>query len=326
MYSQDKIITTNKFIGGKNYTGTFLFKQKTAYAVKFDKPINFKRRQVYKDVNATPELHNLNNHLNSNTGFYLRRNEFIVKSLYKNKNKNKQDFIYAFNAMTLDGKQTIKNEITKEKQRIIGAQNEIKYFENNIKTYTNTIEKNKRTIDLLSKKQREKIDLESFGELYEKLKKHKRIKDILIKEEGKYLIVITNDLEYTGNVNFNLGSYIFFISLQEKNCKAINYTKQYMKGSFHHPCIDKYGSICMGSEISYQIREAFRIQDFISIIYTLLHFLQKPNYDEPHISDKLFQYLQPVTLKPKNIFKFLDPAYWRKNEKWDNDKYKLNIN
>ena len=315
----DIIITTDKFcpidknkkqIGPfPNLRGIIILQFADIFGIKFEK--------------ETEWTHDLGEILLTKTGHFLAKEDFKIIDKYKEKNKEKAEFIKAI-------KKSYYQKLAKIPSNLKNLELEIKYKKEDIASNKRSIIKYKhqiidkgKQIDILKKKAEIPFDISIFEKQFDRLKKSSKIKDIKITEN--YIVITTNDLTYKKTFripsDFILGAYKIFIpSNSDISIKAINY-KKHFKREYFHPCITITNGICMGEEIRKEIEELRRKNQIDLIIFLLINFIEEPNYNSPYIDDLSFMCAQDITIKPKNIEEWLDISYWHNNEKWDDDLY-----
>lgn len=331
----DKIITNKNFIGGEKHKGIIISKKENSIGIQFDKPeiVNNILKKAKRILEIQPQLHCLNSNNSTKNSYYLDIKEFKDFPYFKCSDEKKQDFINIIRESKYLEQKKIPGRIKTNNNNLYDYKQNIRYKEREIERNKENIIKINKDIKLLKEKEKEKISVDDIVFNYNKLIKHKKIKSLSINKlnNQSFFIIKTKDLTYTHKntsvESFNLGSYIFYISTTfDSAIKTINYTKQYMRGAYHHPCIDAGGYMCLGPTIIDTLNSLKYQKDLVGIIFTLIHFLEKPNYTEPYLAAKYFQFTQPTTIKPKNIFNYLSAQYWRDNEKWDNNLYKEKTN
>ena len=322
----DRIITTKKFPQGKDKKATLIYKTENSYGAKFDEP--FKECHYLKINDDTIGI------LQEKKGFFLEANQFKVTSTYKNNNKKKEKFVHFLKDKYYDQKSLIPTQIKEYQDNIKYYGHEIENNRNYIKNLIKNIKKRIKNIEKTKQNAKIKININNLEKEYDKLMKHKGIKEIILatnpNNKEKYIVVTTNDLIYHDSqtdrdrhqANFNLGAYKIFIPLNiNLDIKTINYKRQLLRGGYFHPCIKERGIMCLGNQVKNEINSYRKNSQFMLLIFLLVNFLQEPDYHDPYIDAQLFIFAQPVTIKPKNIFNYLNHEYWRNYEKWDNDKY-----
>ena len=312
----DKIITTKKFPYGAGKKATIIRQRDESYGAEFDEPI-----EMIDDI--LRGSHYLDNTLIEKKGYYLEPTEFKIIESYSNKNKNKEEYIHLLKKEYYIQKGLIPQHIKSYEANIEYNKHDIQNSQKNIKRYEKNIKTTKKDIE--KTKEIKELNISNLENEFDKLIKHKLIKDITIdiNNEIQYIIVTTNDLTYHNPKtipDFVLGAYKIFIPLNSDTIRIINYKKQMMQGAYFHPCIER-DRTCFGARIKDEVTQYKQRKQYTLLIFLIINFLCEPNEDGPYIPAKTFSLAQPVTIKPKNIFNYLSNAYWDENEKWDDNKY-----
>lgn len=306
----DKIITTKTAECKEKKQGIIICYHRDdnmIYGVKFDYENPFFHKLQYD--NETKGI------LNENKGLWLRSSDFKVIPT-KNNTKRKFNSLMTKNFFT-----TIKNisqEIKQSQDLIESIKRTIKERQQNNKRQGKEIEQHQELITALKKQKNPEI--ENYYNWYEKLLKHPNIEKIIIKDN--YLIIKTGNLTYHHCDNkvqdFNLGAYYLYFSNElSTEIRAINYKKQFKRGTYFHPCIKEGGQICMGDIVKKEIHKYRKENQIVLAIFLLINFLKDPNYSSPYLYAEEFRCAQQVTYKPNNIFDYLSYDNWQSNETWD---------
>ncbi len=317
----DKIITTKKFPKGEGKKGIIIHKEQDAYGIKFNESFE--------------DCHYLDGILEERKGYYLETNQFKIISSYKCNDKRKENFIHLLKDQSYYEKSLTPLKIDREKNNKEWKRNEIKTLYRSIQNYEKEMIMHEENIKKIKKEWKKDININNFEKEYDRLKKHKLIKNILVEESPttkiKFIIVTTNNLTYRDNrnkadsnyyKNFNLGAYKIFIPMNVNNAiKIINYKRQLYKGTYFHPCIRDGGMICFGEQVKEELNAYRKNGQYTPLIFLIINFLKEPNYRDPYIHAKIFDLAQDVTIKPKDVFNYLSHTYWRTYQKWDNDSF-----
>ena len=314
----DEIITNKKFEMGEKMEGVIRdILDENIYAVEFEL--------------AKKGMHKFDNLLTEANGFCIEEKEFKIVNHYQNSNKIKEKFVNLIRTQYF-------KKLLKIPARLQQVDKDIKQRKRDINSYANSL---KNTKTLITKFEKEKISISQqletlpdnaqFEKQFNKLTSHPLIKKIELIEE--YLIVTTKDLTYHDGrernklPDFNIGAFMIFIPLDEsQQINTINYKRQVLRGNYFHPCIRGGGSMCLGDNVAEGVKRYRQKSQYIELIYLLINFLQEPDYHGPHIKAHLFYCAQPVTIKPTKIFDWLDNSYWNSKEKFDDPKYRKDIN
>jgi hypothetical protein len=212
----------------------------------------------------------------------------------------------------------IKNKIDYDKKRLTDnnySDDDRHYLNRELDDYCERLKKEEERFN-------QKIDLRSVKDQYQRILNHDKVESIEYYQN--YIIITTKDIlfndEGRGIKDFNIGA--FKIKFNENfNFFAVNYKMHLMK-IFFHPCIRFGNDVCLGSSVAYEIEKHKENFDFDLLIYTLINFIEEPNYGKPFMKiENLIKFMQPVTMKPNTPLEWFNQSYWNENEKWDEKLY-----
>ncbi len=334
----DPIVTNKNFDGGAGLKGVVHTindqdVKEPGYGIKFldKKKVSEGLAKSKKEIAGEKlKLHKADsNTIKENLCYYLGRKQFEHTPAYEDKDKNKQKFVCNIRQLRVEDKEEIPNDIRKSRESIKSCQSEVEYLGVRRIEYLQSIYKIEKDIVQTQEEYKAEIDISDIINQYEKLLKNKNIHSVSMEtrqsNKREYIIIKTKSLEYTAQdgTKFDTGAFIFYIPFDFKNLPiAANYKKHFLRGTYHHPCIKADGDICMGGSVKEQIRGYMNYKDLLGIVFTLIAFLKKPDYRKPYVDDEEFEHAQKATIKPKDVFNYLNRTYWTDHEKWDSDKYK----
>ena len=225
------------------------------------------------------------------------------------------------------------------KQRFV---NDIAGMKADLRNYGETVERIEN--DLVNKNfaledaiANNEINTKGTGDIlaqYESLMASNKIDSVEIVKSGStsFMIVTTNDLIYTPRPNTNCGRFIigafkFRINLAGGRVlpKVANYKRHMRRSDLHHPCISNF-NLCLGGDMQSEMYALSNRKAWITLVYTLINFLENPNYGSPYVADIEFSCAQAVTIRPRNPLDWFSPGYWESNEKWDGRLHTANVN
>jgi len=326
LFLGEEIITNKKFFAGEGFEGQIVKKADPCYGIYFKDFLKLEKAMAKKEKfidRHKCQLHFLERTIKEKAGYYLEPSQFKVTSQeIKEQDENKNLLIRHLREQDFLFKRLYDEKISKELHEIESRKRMIIDNKREIETWKEKIKEQEQNILKLKKEKDKKIEI---GEIVIKLNnilKCKDIKEVFIEKET--LIIRTNPLTYIHNDSslkpFSLGSYLLFIDMQRHEISAANYTHHYMKGRYHHPCVESRGKICFGSTMKKEISKAFENNDIQSIIFSTLHFLKKPDYQGPYLLASYFVCRQRIKNTPKNVFDYFKSSFWEK-EDWDMKLY-----
>lgn len=260
--------------------------------------------------------------------FTISLNEFIDKNTYisieKDKlipfkqDKKENDKIVGFLSKSNNNSiVNITGSLRNLHSSVVYNEKDIRDFLESIKNRRKKVSSDKLLIESKKKELEKIINCEKEFENYvKKIYKNKLVdkieyyNDSVFEARQEGLVVTTKKLKYNGEIKIPLGIYKIF--LNNSSIKAVNVSRNFKNGQYHHPCVTENGSFCFGNELGDSIKTMLSSQDFASAIHITINFLQEPNYQNPYIPANVFNLAQDIKLEEDvTNNKWFDYNFWQ---------------
>jgi len=254
--------------------------------------------------------------------------DLTILETYKSDDKDEREFVGLMKEVRFEELQKLPLELHRIEDSCMQYAGTIKRLYNDMESTQRDLDKQEYTLKELKEKQAAAVlDTTHIANQYKQMKKNKKIKsvEIIDTDNGKCVLITTNDLTYTAPqrrmFDYNIGAFKILVPLNNGNdVRCINYKKHVRKFEKHHPCISN-GGMCLGNAMNTEVRKLRATNNIINLAHLLINFLEEPNYGSPHISDEQFYSAQKVTINPTDQRDWFSSSYWSKHEAWDGKAY-----